>query len=182
MPSQHTAEPADGVLEERDGRAVLRFERHLAHPVDRVWTALTDPGELAGWWGEADVELVEGGRFTITWLNEGPNGERVVMPATITRLDPPHLLEMEGEPHGRLRWELRPRGAGTTLRFSSTLDLPDKYRALTLAGWHHHLDALAELLAGRRLELRELPNERFDRIHGEYEARLRGGDGLPGAR
>lgn len=57
---------ADGVLETRDdGKHVVRFERHLAHPIERVWAALTEPDELVGWWGEAEVELVEGGQFTI---------------------------------------------------------------------------------------------------------------------
>ena len=53
----------DGTLETRDdGRAVIRFERHLAHPVDRVWEALTTPAEMVRWWGEGSVDLVEGGR------------------------------------------------------------------------------------------------------------------------
>jgi hypothetical protein len=39
---------ADGVLEKRDGKDVLRFERHLAHPIERVWAALSEPGELVG--------------------------------------------------------------------------------------------------------------------------------------
>jgi hypothetical protein len=45
---------ADGVLEKKEGKDVLRFERHLAHPIERVWAALTEPGELVGWWGEAE--------------------------------------------------------------------------------------------------------------------------------
>ena len=38
-----TTHPADGTLETRDGRHVLRYERRLAHPVERVWAALTQP-------------------------------------------------------------------------------------------------------------------------------------------
>jgi hypothetical protein len=38
----------DGTLATRDdGRAVIRFERHLAHPVDEVWRALTTPEEMS---------------------------------------------------------------------------------------------------------------------------------------
>ena len=69
------------------------------------------------------------------------------MHATITRLDPPHLLETTGDPHGVLRWELRPDGSGTLLTFSSTVELPEAYRSRVLAGWHWHLDALAEVVA-----------------------------------
>ncbi|MFJ8818393.1 SRPBCC domain-containing protein [Amycolatopsis thermoflava] len=32
-----------------DGLAALVFERHLKHPPEKVWQALTEPGELATW-------------------------------------------------------------------------------------------------------------------------------------
>ncbi len=162
---------ADGVLATEGGRQVVRFQRHLAHPIERVWAALTEPDELLGWWGEAEIELVEGGRFTMRWLNADDNGDRVVMHATITRLQPPHLLETEGAPHGVLRWELRPDAGGTVLTFSSTLDLPEEYRTSVLAGWHYHLDALAETLDGHSMDLVDLPNDRWERLHGQYLAR-----------
>src|SRR3954467_8673001 len=48
-PETRTTHPADGTLETRDGRHVMRYERRLAHPVERVWAALTEPSELSGW-------------------------------------------------------------------------------------------------------------------------------------
>ena len=39
----------DGTLETIDGRPALRFERRLAHSVQRVWHAVTEPAELAQW-------------------------------------------------------------------------------------------------------------------------------------
>ncbi len=163
---------ADGILATEGGKQVVRFRRHLAHPIERVWAALTEPGELIGWWGEAEVDLVEGGHFTLRWLNADADGNRVVMQATITRLQPPYLLETQGDPHGLLRWELRPEADGTMLTFSSTLDLPEEYRASVLAGWHYHLDALTETLDGRSVNLVDLPNDRWERIHQQYVARL----------
>jgi uncharacterized protein YndB with AHSA1/START domain len=134
----------DGALQDLDdGRQQIRFQRRLEHPVERVWTALTDPGELVAWWGDADVELVEGGTFTMRWLNTDEEGRSVTMTATITGLDPPHLLETSGDVHGTLRWELRSDGDGTILTVTSTLELPEEYRTMALAGWHWHLDALA---------------------------------------
>jgi uncharacterized protein YndB with AHSA1/START domain len=157
MPSNARSAQPDGVLETRaDGTAVLRFERRLAHPIERVWEALTRPDELVAWWGEAELELVEGGRFTMRWLNTDDQGNRAVMNATITRVESPRLLEMRGDIHGTLRWELQPDGNGTVLRFSSTLDLPPEYRTRVLAGWHFHLDALAEALEGGSTDLAEL--------------------------
>jgi uncharacterized protein YndB with AHSA1/START domain len=173
MSSESHTTAADGLLETRDdGKQVLRFERHLAHPVERGWAALTEPEELIAWWGDADVDLVAGGRFTMRWLNTDDKRNRVEMEATITGLEPPSLLEIDGAPHGELRFELRPDRGGTALTFTSTVDLPEEHRAKVLAGWHYHLDALAEALEGRKTELVNLPNERWDRVHEEYLARL----------
>lgn len=35
----------DGTVELTDGKRIIRFERRLAHPIDRVWAALTGPDE-----------------------------------------------------------------------------------------------------------------------------------------
>jgi uncharacterized protein YndB with AHSA1/START domain len=162
---------ADGVLDRRDGKDVIRFERHLAHPVDRVWAALTRPDELIHWWGEAEIDLVEGGRFELRWLNTDQDGNAAVLHGRITRLRPPNLLETSGDLHGVLRWELRPEAGGTRLTFTSTLDLPQEYRTMTVAGWHFHLDALAEALGGRKVDLAS-PEDRWEPIHQRYLAKL----------
>lgn len=159
---------ADGRLETRDGQQVIRFQRRFAHPIARVWAALTDTAELIAWFGAADIDLVEGGRFNLRWLNTDEQGNPFVMHATITRLQPPRLLETRGDAHGLLRWELRPDGDGTILDFSSTLELPEEYHARVLAGWHYHLDGLAEALAGRPVDLVNLPNARWEELHGWY--------------
>jgi uncharacterized protein YndB with AHSA1/START domain len=172
MSTDPWAPMADGILEKRDGKDVVRFQRHLAHPIERVWAALTEPEELIGWWGEAEVDLVEGGRFTIRWLNTDEHGNSAVMHATITRLEAPNLLETRGDVHGVLRWELRPASNGTVLTFSSTLNLPEEYRTKVLAGWHYHLDALIGTLEGRPVDIVDLPNNRWERVHERYAARL----------
>jgi uncharacterized protein YndB with AHSA1/START domain len=164
-----TAPQADGVHEKRDGKDVLRFERRLDHPVEAVWSAITEPSKLIGWLGEVDVDLVEGGRFTVRWLNTDEEGNRAVMHATITDLDESRLLETSGDIHGVLRWELRPEGEGTRLNFSSKLSLPDEYRTQVLAGWHLHLDALAETLAGGEADLVEIHD--WERVHELYVKR-----------
>jgi uncharacterized protein YndB with AHSA1/START domain len=159
---------ADGTVERIDGASRVRFQRRLAHPIERVWSALTDPQQLLGWLGAAEIDLVEGGRFDLRWLNTDERGEPFTMHATITRLQPPHLLETSGDAHGVLRWELQPDGAGTLLTFSSTLDFPEEYRTRVLAGWHYHLDALATALNGGSVDLVHLPNARWETIHAQY--------------
>ena len=167
---------ADGVLETRDdGRQVIRFERRIGHPIERVWDALTRPEEMIAWWGRAEVELVEGGRFAVRWLNSDDEGNVAVMYATVTRIDPPRLLETDGDMHGVLRWELEPAGEETVLRFSSTLELPEQHRTKVLAGWHFHLDALAAVLDGGAVDLVNVgEGGEWERIHGLYVERSTG--------
>ena len=172
MGSESRPEGPDGLLELGATQCVVRFERILQHPVERVWAALTEPDRLAAWWGRAELSLVPGGRFVLEWINTDDQGNRATMHATITELQPPCLLELAGDLHGVLRFELRPDGAATHLSFSSTLALPEEFRAKVLAGWHFHLDALARSLDGQPVDLARLPG--WDELHDRYLGRLDG--------
>jgi uncharacterized protein YndB with AHSA1/START domain len=176
---------ADGVVTKDDrGRDVIRFERRLAHPIDKVWAALTERGELIKWWGDATLELVEGGDFTLRWLNTDEDGNAVAMNATISSLDPPRVLETTGvwaatseggepvdEKHAVLRWELESDGDETVLRFTNILELSDEERMGVPAGWHYHLDALATALDGGSVDLAD-PWEVAEPLHAAYRAKL----------
>jgi uncharacterized protein YndB with AHSA1/START domain len=160
----------EGTAEFHADHAILRFERRLAHAPERVWAAITEPGQIEAWWGRATVDLTPGGTMRIEWLNTDEDGNSVTMPATITELDPPRLLEIEGEPHGTLRFELEPDGDGTLLRFTTRSQIPGEFRAKVLAGWHFHLDALGDLLDdGTRIDWPNWPQDRWQAIHdGHY--------------
>ena len=165
---------ADGTLETLEGgRSRIRFERRLDHPVDRVWAALTEPDEMRKWWAAADeLELSEGGRFTIRWLNTDEEGNAAIARGTVSAVDPPRLLELDSDIHGVMRWELEPRGDATALTFTSTLELPDDYREKVLAGWHAHLDFLEDALDGRPVEdWDHWPIEVWQEHHDRYAAR-----------
>ncbi len=149
---------------------VLAFDRALPHPVEVVWAAITEPDHLGAWWGDADVDLAPGGRFVLAWRNTDEAGNRAVLHGTITALEPPRLLEVAGDLHGTLRFELAPDGPGTRLRFTSTVALPEDVRAKVLAGWHFHLDALARALDGGTTDLEGV--EGWEAIHDAYRARL----------
>jgi uncharacterized protein YndB with AHSA1/START domain len=144
--------------------AVLRFERRLNHSVERVWEAITQPAEIEAWWGRADVDARPGGTMRIEWLN----GD-VTMPAAITEFDPPRVLEIEGEPHGTLRFELAPDGDGTLLTFVARSVIPEDFRSKVLAGWHFHLDALEDFVErGTRIDWPNWPLDRWQAIHDEF--------------
>ena len=161
----------DGTLEIRGDSQVLRFERRLDHPIDRVWAALTEPDELIGWLAEAELELVEGGHVVLRWQNSDDQGNQAVMHGHITRLDPPRLLEYEGDIHGLLRWELQEEGDGCVVRFTNVTPAPEEFRTKVMAGWHIHLDHLEEALAGRRVDWSRWDDEhkpRWQEHHDRY--------------
>jgi uncharacterized protein YndB with AHSA1/START domain len=142
----------EGTLEHRGDQQVIRFERRLDHPVERVWRAVTEPDELARWLALAELELREGGRVVLTWQNTDDEGNTAVASGTVSALDPPRLIEFDTDIHGRLRWELEPDGDGTVLRFTAEAQLPDDFQLEVLSGWHIHLDHLEEVLDGGTID------------------------------
>jgi uncharacterized protein YndB with AHSA1/START domain len=49
----------------------IEREMVLAHPVERVWRAITDPTELASWFGDsARLDLRPGGDGMFTWSDD----------------------------------------------------------------------------------------------------------------
>jgi len=86
---------ADGTVDIVGDQQLLRFERRLAHPVERVWAAITEPAELEKWLARASVQLVPGGTIRLQWLNTDTEGNHAVMTAFVTEIDPPYLLEYQ---------------------------------------------------------------------------------------
>jgi uncharacterized protein YndB with AHSA1/START domain len=165
----------DGTLERRDDRQVLRFERHLDHPVERVWRALTEPDEIAAWLALAELDLREGGSVVLSWQNTDPDGNSAVARGTVTALEPPRLVEFDTDIHGRLRWELEPDGDGTTLTFTAQAQLPPDWELEVLAGWHIHLDHLEAVLDGQTIDWPNWGRDHmpdWERIRERYEARV----------
>jgi uncharacterized protein YndB with AHSA1/START domain len=161
---------ADAILQDQEGRSVLRFERTLRHPPERVWTALTEPGEQQSWHPTPfELEPVVGG--TVAYRAEGeapemPDGE-------VTEYDPPRVL---GHTWGedRLRWELRPHDDGCVLVLTHTFE--DRFKAARdAAGWHLCLDGLSDVLDGApppRGDDAELIPDGWRELNAAYEERF----------
>ena len=162
-----------------DGRHRLVFERRLNHPVERVWAALTEPDQIEAWLARAELEPRAGGRVRLQWLNtddaEGNQHEQgVVANGTVAAIDAPRLLELDTDVHGRLRWELSPDGDRTDLTFTVVLQMPDEHVTENAAGWHVHLDFLADWLDdATRVDWPHWPRERWEAIHERYAASMR---------
>jgi uncharacterized protein YndB with AHSA1/START domain len=129
----------DAVLETDNGRTVLRFERTVPHPPERVWRALTTAPELRRW-HPTPFTLEEKVGGAVHYEGDG------LAAGTVTAFDPPHVLAYTwGD--DLLRWELSGEDAGTHLVLLHTFD--DRLKsARDAAGWHLCLDALAWSLDG----------------------------------
>jgi len=111
----------DLTLEDDGDGARLRLERRFRHPVERVWRAISEPGELAHWFpSDAPMEVLES--------------------------DPPHRLVASwfGD---ELRFELRPDRAGCVLVFTHAFADRDT-SARTAAGWDRCFARLEAFFAG----------------------------------
>ena len=157
-----------GTVVKIDGRQFMRFERRLAHPIERVWTAITEPEQLRGWIADGELELHDGGRVKLTMLNEvsveDMKEHEVVLPegyehedapqvieGSVTVVDPPRLLEYESDDFGIMRFELRADGDETTLTFYNSPPADWMVAGMApqmLAGWHGYMDQLEQALAG----------------------------------
>jgi uncharacterized protein YndB with AHSA1/START domain len=144
----------NATLDTEDGRPVLRMQRRLAHPPEKVWRALTEPAHLNRWYPftVTALELRVGGRIAF-------DGGGTIVEGRVTELDPPRvfaftqdptaLLPREGE--NLLRFELRPDGDGCLLVFTHAFhDRP--HAAANAAGWDACLDALEAVVDGKPVE------------------------------
>jgi len=158
-----------GSYETVDGRPALRFERRLAHSVDAVWRAVTEPSELAHWFpASVAVDLRVGG--TITFAFGDPGGDSNA--GEVTELDPPRRFAFTWE-DDLLRFELEPEddGRACRLRFTHVLDERDA-AARNAAGWHICLDNLERRLGGEPAAApSDGPTEEWRARYDEYVAR-----------
>jgi uncharacterized protein YndB with AHSA1/START domain len=77
-----------GTYTERDGRPTVRFQHRYPHPVERLWAAVTEPGELAHWFpSTVRIEPRAGGTIA---FSDDPHVEP--SSGTVLMFDPPHRL------------------------------------------------------------------------------------------
>lgn len=125
---------------ETEGRQVLRLERHLDHPVERVWEALIDPAQLGQWYPFAVLGLEPrvGGQISFD------DGEGTIYHGEIRELEPQHLFSFT-EADDLIRIELQPSGRGCLLMFTHTFDDPSIAESNEI-GWRECLRELEDVL------------------------------------
>lgn len=140
------------------GERTDTIERRIVVPglIEAVWQAITDPVELAQWFGDsAEVELREGGAARFGWSDYGETVHAVVV-----EVEPPHRFAfrwsavadtpVEDGPSTLVEFTLTQDEDGTSVRVieSGFADLPDRIYEQTLSGNSSGWDAELEDLAG----------------------------------
>lgn len=154
----------NGTVTWQGDQATVQFERWIDAVIDDVWEAISTADGLAAWLAPAKVDLREGGSVDLDFQEDGLAG------GTILHLVPGSVLEYEwgfpGEPDSVLRIELAPADGGTTLKLNHRL-LPADQAVGYGAGWHAHLDQLAEVVTDQPISDW---NERFSELLPLYQA------------
>jgi uncharacterized protein YndB with AHSA1/START domain len=141
----------------RDGGAfALRLERAYDASPEEVSAAFTEPDSIRRWlFADAILEPRPGGRAEFRWGDDAAVG-------VVREWDPPRLLEMswaEEETSSIVRVEIAGAGNGALLVLDHR-GLPASGAAGLGAGWHSHLVALGDVLAGS-----EAPEERWEPLY-----------------
>jgi uncharacterized protein YndB with AHSA1/START domain len=135
-----------GTLVAHDGRPAVRFRRRYAHPVERLWAAITDPAELSHWFpSQVRIQPKPGG--TIEFYGD-PNMPETAFSGTILAFEPHRRLAFTFG-GSELHFSLEPSGDdGCVLTLTDVLDSRDA-AARNAAGWTVCLAELGKLLAGQ---------------------------------
>jgi uncharacterized protein YndB with AHSA1/START domain len=145
-----------------EGRWALRFTRHLSHPIDMVWRALTEPEQLQAWFPDRLV-----GDLTVPGAAlrfESDEGAFAPFEGRVIAVKPPVLLEITWGTD-TLRFDLEADGPGCTLTLTDTIDELGK-AARDGAGWHTCLDFLEVALDGATPSF--TTTERWQSVHPGY--------------
>jgi uncharacterized protein YndB with AHSA1/START domain len=183
MPTRAPDESGAGTLDVRDdGTYVLRFVRQLAHTPEKVWRALTEPGQLRQWFPvDIEGERRVGAKLRFVFREDAPRAEDMPellehdardLEGEFTAFDPPRLLAYTwGDEF--LRWELEPTADGCRLAFSHTFDErsgiphpagPLKKGARDASGWDVCLATLEGILEGGE----GAPGEEWEPLYERY--------------
>lgn len=141
-----------GIGERGDFR--IHFDRELAHPVERVWSALTDPAKLSVWMQGCTIEASVGGRAYFDFGDEGAaHGSVTVVlpPGPAGSAELRHTWNWNGLPESLVTWQLEPIPGGTRLTLTHG-ELVDAAAADFASGWHVILDTLGRHLGDRPLD------------------------------
>ena len=144
------------------GRYVLEQKPLLEAPPERIFACLTEPSELARWWGphgfttpEIHLDLHVGGTFRFTM--QPPEGDVFHLSGEFLEVRPPRRLSFtfrwdEPAPDDRetvVRLQLQPHGDSTVVSLSQGEFATAERLELHRGGWADSFHRLEALLRAR---------------------------------
>jgi uncharacterized protein YndB with AHSA1/START domain len=166
---------ADAELARFIDRFTIEYVRVYAHPIDRVWRAITDPAEFRVWFIAGTLDAQTGGAYRFG--DDHFSG-------VVVEAEPPTLIRFAGptDEAGYFLYELSEAEAGTRMRFVQHFppggdysetpddlggDLPGgpgtPWKPAFVGGWDEFWDALGDFLDGVPVGSR-LPDTEFSTL------------------
>jgi uncharacterized protein YndB with AHSA1/START domain len=145
-----------GSLRSADSKGVVRIEDRYDTDIDDLWSALTDPGRLARWYGRVTGDLRPGGEFRL-------RVEPADIDATgrVNACEPPRRLLVTSRetdesyargkgvaPYDETIEATLTADGGQTILIIEVRGMPLNTIAFYGAGWQIHAENLAAYLAG----------------------------------
>jgi uncharacterized protein YndB with AHSA1/START domain len=150
-------------MNEQPNGLVLKLKHMVDSPRERIFNLLTEPAELAKWWGphgfttpEVALDLSVGGRYRFTM--QPPEGEAFHLSGEFIEIDPPTRLVYtfrwdEPDPDDRetvVVLSLAPVGDATEVSLSQGEFATDERLALHRNGWADSLEKLGKVIETSR--------------------------------
>ncbi len=137
-----TADGKTGKFE--DGRPFVRFDRYMAHPVPRIWKALTDENDRKHWQPGLKLDPRLDGEVGLYFSDDFDRDPDV--PGKVTRFEAPYSLTWHSSPKTFTDWFLKDEGDGAIFTFMDVFpSFMPAHRAIVV-GWHRYLLQLQEYL------------------------------------
>jgi uncharacterized protein YndB with AHSA1/START domain len=169
--SEDTGIEIESSLHSDGAKGLIRLTARYGSSTDDLWLAITDPEQLARWYGRVEGDLREGGDFSAFIFGSEWDGR-----GHVNTCVPLHELSVteseEGGPEVTVNARLSPDGDATTFDVEVS-GLPPEMLFAFGAGWHTQLERLGEYLAGRGpKDLSTSWLERWDALAPSYREKL----------
>ena len=150
-------------MNEQPNGLVLKLRRVVDAPPERIFDLLTEPAEVAKWWGphgfttpEIELDLSVGGGYRYTM--QPPDGEAFHLSGEFIEIDPPSRLAYtfrwdEPDPDDRetvVTLSLAAVGDATEVSLSQGEFATDERLALHSNGWADSFEKLGEVIETSR--------------------------------
>lgn len=131
-----------------DNALQVVFRRHYRKPVEKVWAAVSVPERLADWLATARFEPRVGAAIRFTWSDVDYSVD-----GKVVAYEPPTKFAWTWPLDGRdtvVSFEIEADGDGCWLTLTHAgLDPKGKDGNGVRAGWHAHLEGVADAIEGR---------------------------------